>query len=385
MPQATVEEQAVLIEAIRRFARDQLLDADRRWDIDESSAYEVLPALAEMGLMSLSTPEEYGGVDCDTRTYAAIIRELAYASPSIAVMISVHSMTTRIFRQFASKSWKDRWLAKSGAADSLMAFAISEADAGSDTSSVRTTATKVDDGYRVSGSKMWITNGGRARWFLILVRTETGITGSGGLSAMIVDGKESGIQCDKITGKMGIRGSDTVVLHLNDVFVPNEYLLHSEGDGLEVCLGALDEGRIGIASQAVGIGEACFDEMVEYARQRVQFGRSIGRFQAIQNMIADSAVELEASRLLIDRAAHLVDTHRKCSRSSAMAKLYASEAANRIAYRAVQIHGASGYVRDCRVEQLYRDARVTTIYEGTSEIQRHVIARELLNSVPSGN
>jgi alkylation response protein AidB-like acyl-CoA dehydrogenase len=168
-------------------------------------------------------------------------------------------------------------------------------------------------------------------------------------------------------------------LHLNDVFVPDDHLLGKEGEGMHVCLGALDEGRIGIAAQALGIARACLDEMVSYAGARIQFGKPIAKFQAIQNMIADSAVETEAAHLLIDRAAHLVDTHQKCSRSSAMAKLYASEAANRIAYRAVQVHGGSGYVNECRVEQLYRDARVTTIYEGTSEIQRYVIAKELLD------
>lgn len=380
MTRAISEDRAILIDAIRKFARSQLLEADRRWDVDESSVYELLPAVAEMGLLSLSAPEEYGGMECDVGTYSAIIRELAYASPSMSVTISVHSMTTRILSHFASEEWKKKWMADSGSAESLMAFAISEADAGSDIASVQTRAVKVDGGYRVTGSKMWVTNGDRARWLLVLVRTDPEVRGGAALSAMIVDGQQSGMQCDKISGKMGIRGSDTVVVHLNDVFVPDEHLLGAEGDGLKVCLGALDEGRIGIAAQAVGIGEACLDEMVEYARQRVQFGRPIGRFQAIQNMIADCAVQLEASRLLIDRAAYLVDANRKCSRASAMAKLYASEAANRVAYQAVQVHGASGYVRDCRVEQLYRDVRVTTIYEGTSEIQRHVIARELLNS-----
>ncbi len=378
MASSVLEDREMLIEAIRTFARAELLEADRRWDAGESSVQEMLPAMADMGLMGLSLPERVGGLDCDMGTYASIIRELAYASPSAAVTISVHSMTSKIMDLFATTSWKDKWLEGCGAADSLLAFAISEADAGSDAAATQTRATKVDGGYRVTGSKMWITNGAYARWFMVLVRTDPESKRSAGLSALIIDGNESGVGRDRIHGKMGIRGSDTVVLHLNDVFVPDDHLLGSEGQGLKVFLGALDEGRIGIAAQALGIAQACVDEMASYARERVQFDRPIGRFQAVQNMIADSAVELEASRLLIERAAWLVDTDRKNPMASSMAKLYASEAANRIAYRAVQVHGGTGYVNECRVEQLYRDARVTTIYEGTSEIQRYVIAKGLI-------
>ncbi len=345
---------------------------------------EMLPAVAEMGLMSLSLPEDLGGLDCDMGTYAAIIREVAYASPSMAVTLSVHSMTTKIMTLSAHEAWRDRWLAGCGSVASLMAFAVSEADAGSDVAATQTRAVKVEGGYRVTGAKMWISNGLHGRWVLTLVRTDAESEGSAGLSALIVDGSSAGVGRDVIHGKMGIRGSETVVLVLDDVFVPDEHLLGEEGEGIKVCLGALDEGRIGIAAQALGIGEACLDEMVSYAKQRVQFGKRIGEFQAIQNMVADSAVELEASRLLIDRAAWLVDQGRLNTKASAMAKLYASEAANRIAYRAVQVHGGAGYVKECRVEQLYRDARVTTIYEGTSEIQRYVIAKDLVQAGVEG-
>ncbi len=374
------EDQSILVRAVGEFARKELLEADRRWDIDETPLYDMLPATAEMGLMSLTLPEAFGGLDCSMLSYAAIIREVSYASPSMAVTLSVHNMVGKILNRFGREDVKGAWLDEFGRAESLAAFAISEADAGSDPSAVKTAAVKVDGGYRVTGSKMWITNGLHGRWFLVLVRTDPDKSGSAGLSAVVIDGNEAGIERDVIHGKMGIRGSETVVLHLNNVFVPESYLLGKEGDGLKVFLGALDEGRIGIASQAMGISRACFDEMTSYASQREQFGQPIGRFQAIQNMVADSAVEVEASQLLIDRAAYLVDAGRKSSQACAMAKLFASEAANRIAYRAVQVHGGAGYVRDCRVEQLYRDARVTTIYEGTSEIQRHVIARELIKS-----
>ncbi len=378
MGSATKDDQALLLDAIREFARNELLEADRRWDEDETSVWEMMPAIAELGLLSLPLPEKFGGLECDMRTYASIIREIAYASPSTAVTVSVHSMVCKVLGMHATNAWKEKHYGHFGSHESFAAFAISEADAGSDVASTKTIGTKVDGGYRVTGSKMWITNGLHARWFLILCRTNPDGPRGTGLSAMIVDGVETGIERDKIHGKMGIRGSETVVLHLSDVFVPDENLLGQEGEGMKVCLGALDEGRIGIASQAAGIGEACLDEMISYADQRTQFDQPIACFQAIQEMVADGAVDLEAARLLIDRAAHLVDTGRKDPQASAMAKLFATEAANRIAYRAVQVHGGSGYVKECRVEQLFRDARITTIYEGTSEIQRLIIARHLI-------
>lgn len=374
------DDQRLLLESVRRFSREQLLAADRRWDLDESSMYELLPAAADVGLLGLMLPEDLGGLGCDLRTYAQIIRELAYASASMAVTVAVHSMVTKILCRDARDPWRSEWLGRLAGADHLTAFAISEADAGSDPSSSRTSAKQAPGGYRVTGSKMWVTNGTQARWFVVLVRTDADQPGATGLSALLLDGNSPGLERDKIRGKMGIRGSETSLLVLNDVFVPRDRLLGEEGWGMEVCLGALDEGRIGIASQALGISQACLDLMVAYAPQRVQFGQPISQFQAVRNMIADSAVDIEVSRQLIDQAAWYVDRGRKKPRACAEAKLYASEAANRIAYRAVQVHGGSGYVRDSRVEQLFRDARITTIYEGTSEIQRHVIAKELIRS-----
>jgi alkylation response protein AidB-like acyl-CoA dehydrogenase len=375
---STASDRELLLDAIRKYARNELLDTDREWDRSRSSVADILPELADMGLLSLTLSEEMGGMECDMRTYAAIIHELAYASPSTAVTVAVHSMVVKILGTYASAQWRDEWLGTCGSHESFGAFAISEADAGSDPVSSKTTADRVDGGFRINGSKMWITNGLHARWFVVLARTRPDTRKSDAFSALVVDGQTPGIERDEIHGKMGIRGSETAVIHFNDVFVPDHHLLGEGGRGLSVCLGALDEGRLGIAAQATGIAEACLDEMVAYANQREQFGKTIAGFQAIQAMVADSAVELEASRLLTDRASSMFDSGGRCPRFSAMAKLYASEAANRIAYRAVQIHGGAGFVNECRVEQLYRDARVTTIYEGTSEIQRHVIARELL-------
>lgn len=369
------EDQAMLVEATRDFARAELIQPDRDWDEDESSMVVMLPQLAEMGMMNLVVPEDLGGLGCSYRAYADILHEISYASPSAAVALSVHNMVGKILQHHAHEPRRSEWLSSWGAPESFGAFALTEAGAGSDPAGSTAEARRVDGGFRVTGEKMWITNGMNARWFLTLVRTGPG---KDGLSAMIIDGNEQGLGRDKIHGKTGIRGSETAVISLDNVFVPEAHLLGEGGDGLKVCLAGLDGGRIGIAAQATGISEACLDEMVSYAKQREQFGRPIAEFQAIQHMIADSAVELSAARELVWRAAELVDAGQVEPAASAKAKLFASEASNRIAYRAVQVHGGSGYVREFRVEQLARDARVTTIYEGTSEIQRIVIARDLL-------
>ena len=223
---------------------------------------------------------------------------------------------------------------------------------------------------------MWVTNGLSAGWYFIVARLK-GLPHKKDFCGFMVRGDTPGLTRTKIEGKMGIRASETAVLGLSDVFVPAENLVGQRGEGLKVCLASLNRGRLGIAAQATGIAEACLTEMVSYARQREQFGRPLGAFQAVAGMIADSAVELEAAKALLWRAARGVDAGETDRTAASMAKLYASEAANRIAYRAVQVHGGAGYVHECRVEQLFRDARITSIYEGSSEIQRIVIAREL--------
>ncbi|MFQ5413538.1 MAG: acyl-CoA dehydrogenase family protein [Phycisphaerae bacterium] len=367
---------AVLVDGARAYARQELLPRDPAWDTEHGSVIDVLPTLAEMGFLNLCIPPELGGLGCAFSTYASIIHELSYASPSVAVTVAVHSMVGRILNEFAAEPLRTAVLSKWGEPADLAAFAISEANAGSDPGASRTEAAPVDGGLRITGEKMWITNGLSARWFLTLVRL-SGTNARDGLCAVLIDGHDTGIERTPIRGKMGIRGSETAVIHYENVFVPDDRIIGRDGDGLNVCLSALNQGRIGIAAQASGIAEACVDEMVSYARQREQFGQPIGRFQAVAEMIADSATELAAAKALTWRAARMVDARRRTAAASSMAKLYASEAANRIAYRAVQVHGGAGYVHECRVEQLYRDARVTPIYEGTSEIQRLVIAREL--------
>jgi hypothetical protein len=286
-------------------------------------------------------------------------------------------MAGMILERFLPEPLRTQWLSEWGSPESFSAFALSEAGAGSDASAVTTTATKTDGGYRLNGEKMWITNGMNARWILTMVKLHDAPPREG-LCAVLVDGNDAlGLTRTKIVGKMGIRGSETAVISFHDVFVPKDHLIGGPGQGKKVFLTALNKGRIGIAAQATGIAEACLTEMIHYAQTREQFDQPIGRFQAVGAMVADSAVELEAAKVLVWRAARTVEAGEPAWSRTSMAKAYASEAANRIAYRAVQVHGGAGYVRDCRVEQLYRDARVTPIYEGTNEIQRLVIAREL--------
>ena len=371
------DDQRTLVEAVSVYARNELLSLDRAWDQNGSTVAEALPTLCQMGMMSMLVPESLGGLGCSYSTYAAILHEIATYSPSTCVTICVHSMVGGILERFVTDALKKRWLSAWGTPGSFAAFALSEAGAGSDAAAVSTRAERVDGGWLVNGEKMWITNGMTAGWFLTLVRLHDPSDEEGLLCALLIDGRESGIQRTKINGKMGIRGSETAVISFTDVFVPNEHLVGEPGRGLAVFLSSLNQGRVGIAAQATGIAEACVSEMTSYARQREQFGRPIGQFQAVGNMIADSAVELAAAKSLVWRAARGIEDGRPDRVACSMAKAYASEAANRIAYRAVQVHGGTGYVHECRVEQLYRDARVTTIYEGTTEVQRWVIATGL--------
>jgi alkylation response protein AidB-like acyl-CoA dehydrogenase len=371
----------ILIAGVRDYARGGLLPLDSRWDKDESSCCEQLDQFYEMGLMGLRVPEDLGGLACPMVPYAHIIRELAYASPSVAVTVAVHNMVCEAVKMFASPAARAELLRQLATPGNMSAFAISEADAGSDPASAKTRAQSVPGGWKLTGSKFWVTNGITGRWFSVLARVDN-TDSRNGLSMFLLDAHQDAVERRPIHGKMGIRGSETAEMSLDGAFVPADHLLGKPGDGLKVALSALDGGRIGIASQAVGIGQACLDLMVSYAKERRQFDRPIADFQAIQWMLADSQTELDASLLLIDRAASLKDDGQPFTREASIAKLFATEAANRIAYRAVQVHGGSGFVNECRVEQLYRDARVTTIYEGTSEIQRHVIAREVLKGGP---
>jgi len=365
-----------LVRAVSEFAQDELLPLDRKWDRGQSDVSEVLPRLSEMGLLNLLVPHDLGGLGLSYRTYVSILHALAEWSPSTSVTVAVHSLVGGLIDRFASDPLRTKSLSHWGEPESFAAFCVSEADAGSDAASVKTAAVEGTDGFVINGEKMWVTNGMSAGRLFTLVRLK-GLPERENFCGFLIDANSQGISRQKIEGKMGIRGSETAVVSFSDVHVPAAQVVGIRGDGLGICLKTLGRGRVGIAAQATGIAEACLAEMISYARQREQFGRPIGKFQAIGDMIAQSAVELEAAKALVWRAAATIDAGITDRTETSMAKLYAAEAANRIAYRAVQVHGGAGYVNECRVEQLYRDARITTIYEGTSEIQRLVIAREL--------
>ncbi|MBU0719545.1 MAG: acyl-CoA dehydrogenase family protein, partial [Planctomycetes bacterium] len=303
------EDEFILVQAAYDFAKNELLPLDRKWDKDESSVAEALPALSEMGFLNLFVPEELNGLGCSYRVYAAILGGISVWSPSTGDTISVHSLTGKILLDRAAEPLRTELLSHWGDPGNFAAFALSEAGAGSDAGAAQALAEEVDGGFRVTGEKMWITNGMAARWLLTLVRIKD-TPGREGLCALLIDGNSPGVERTHIRGKMGIRGSETAVIGLNDVFVPEDHLIGERGKGLQVMLSGLNEGRIGIAAQAAGIAEACLDEMVAYAREREQFGRPIGKLQAVANMIADSAVELQAARELIWRAASLVDAGR---------------------------------------------------------------------------
>ena len=296
------EDHRILIEAVRDYARGELRPRDSEWDHSETSCCVELERLYEMGLMGLRVPEASGGLECPMLPYAHIIRELSYASPSVGVTVSVHSMVCEAIRLFAPESVRGEILSHLATGGHLSAFAISEANAGSDPGSARTRAEKVDGGWRLNGTKMWVTNGMTGRWYIVLARTSRR-EDAGDLSMLLMDTEQDGVSRRAIQGKMGIRGSETAELSLENVFVPDEHLLGEPGQGLKIALSALDGGRIGIAAQATGIAEACRDLMIGYAKQREQFNRPISDFQAIQWMFADTETEIAAARLLFEDAA----------------------------------------------------------------------------------
>ncbi|TKC95211.1 acyl-CoA dehydrogenase family protein [Polyangium fumosum] len=353
-----------------RVIRPVAADLDRDKDIPR----DILRGLAELGLMGVNVPAALGGAEAGVVAYALAMMEIARACASTAVTMSVTNMVAEVIARFGTEAQREKHVPRICAGEyAAGSFALSEPEAGSDPGSMRTVAERTEDGWVLRGQKQWITNGAWAGVFVVWART--GGPGTRGLSAFLVEGGTPGLRCGRPEDKLGLRASNTVPIELDDCKVPADALLGSEGEGFKIAMMALDGGRIGIASQAVGIATAAVEEATQYARERKQFGRSIGDYEAIQWSLADSRTELDAARALTLRAAWLKEQGRPFSAEAAMAKLYASEASNRICQRALQIHGGYGYVRDFAVERHLRDARVTTIYEGTSEIQRIVIAR----------
>jgi alkylation response protein AidB-like acyl-CoA dehydrogenase len=377
MSWSLTEEQKMIQWMARDFARKELEPRAAEWDRTGTFPGETISKMGNLGLMGMMVPPRYGGSEAGAVAYSLALQEIAYSCASTAVIMSVNHVSCEPLLFLGTDEQRQRWLPPLAAGEGLGAFALTEPEAGSDPGSLRTRAKKEGGAYRISGTKVFITNGGHASTFVLFARTgDAG--GTKGLSAFLLNGATPGLEIGAEEEKMGLHASSTVPLALEDCRVPEEQRIGAEGDGFRIAMVSLDSGRIGIASQAAGIGQACLDEAVRYSRERKQFGRFLSSFQAVSWMIADMATDLEAARLLTLQAAQRKDLGLPFTREASIAKLFATEMANRCANQAVQVHGGYGYTRHYKVERLYRDARVTTLYEGTSEVQRIVIARETL-------
>uniref|UniRef100_A0A832I2S2 Acyl-CoA dehydrogenase n=1 Tax=Eiseniibacteriota bacterium TaxID=2212470 RepID=A0A832I2S2_UNCEI len=372
------EDQIQIRDAVRELCASEFAPHAARWDREADVPHEAIRRLAEQGFLGMGIPEEWGGLGYDARTIALVIEEIARVSAALAIMIAVHNSVGAlpVFR-FGTDEQRRRFLPRLVSKE-LGAFSLSEPGAGSDAAALDATAVRQGDHYVLNGSKNWVTNGLQAGVILVFARTAPKDTGPKGISAFIVERGAPGLVLGKAEDKMGLRGSDTVALSLEDLRVPADQRLGAEGEGFRIAMSMLDAGRIGVAAQALGVMRAAFEEAVRYAQQRVAFGAPLARIQAVQFKLAEMERRIQASRLLVQRAAWLRDTGRPYSREAAMAKLYASEAATWVTHQAIQVHGGYGYVKEYAVERYYRDARVMEIYEGASEIQRLVIARSLL-------
>jgi butyryl-CoA dehydrogenase len=380
--QLTEEQEMVRLMA-KDFAKKELEPDAARRDKEERFPLEVVKKMGQLGLLGMMVPVEYGGVGASAVSYCLALQEIAYSCASTAVTMSVANLSTEPLLKFGNEDQKIKYLFKLAQGELLGCFALTEPNAGSDPGSLSIRAEDKGDYYLINGTKVFITHGQYADIVNLITRTGPD-KGSKGLSAFVVEKGTPGFSIGTREDKMGLRASNTVELIFDDCRVPKKNLLGREGIGFKIAMTALDSGRIGIASQALGITRACLDESIKYARERKQFGKTIGSFQAIQWMIADMATGLEAANLLTLSAAWKKDRKMPFTKEASMAKLFASELANKSAYLALQIHGGYGYLKDFKVERLYRDARATSIYEGTSEIQRLVIARDLLKDQSYG-
>lgn len=367
---------------IQKTARD-FAEAELRHDAIERDEKAIFPEkavtqLGEMGFLGMITPEKYGGAGFDMLSYVLALEEIARVDAATCVIMSVtNSLCQCVITTWGNEEQKQKYLVPLARGEKLGAYALSEPQSGSDASNMRAFAEKKGDHYILNGTKNWVTNGKSADTYVVFALTEKGV-GHKGVSAFIVERDFDGFTTGKKEDKLGIRSSDTCELIFDDCKIPAENLLWEEGRGFKIAMGTLDGGRIGIAAQALGIGQAALDKSLKYSKEREQFNRPISDFQAIQFKLAEMATELDAARLLTYRAARMKDRGEPVTKEAAMAKYYAGDTAMRAANEAVQIHGGYGYITEYEVERLMRDAKITQIYEGTNEIQRVVIARQLL-------
>jgi len=372
------EQQKMIQKMVREFAEKEV--APIAADLDKKAEFptKTLEKMAKLGLLGIVIPTEYGGAGLDTISYATVIEEISRKCASTGVITSVHnSLVAYPIMKYGTEEQKKKYLPILAKGEKIGAFAATEPNAGSDLGAMQTTAVLKGNKYIINGDKTFITSGPKAGVIIVFAVTDKN-AGTKGISAFIVENTMKGFKVGSIFDKMGINANLVSELIFEEMEVPKENLLGKEGDGFKIALGTLDGGRIGIAAQAVGIAQACLDESIEYSKQRQQFGRPIAKFQAIQWIIADMATRVEASRYLVYNAAYVKDKGGRFSKEAAMAKLFASETAMEAAIKAVQIHGGYGYTKEYTVERLFRDAKITEIYEGTSEVQKMVIAGSLL-------
>ena len=373
------EEQSMLQKMVREFATDVVAPGAVERDETKEWPADIVKQLGEMGLMGMMVDPKYGGAGMDTVSYSIAIEEVSRADASVTVVMSVNnSLVCALMEKYGTEEQKQKYLVPLASGAMLGAFSLSEPQAGSDASRLRCRAKRQGDDYVVNGTKNWVSNAISANIILLFAVTDPE-KGHKGITCFIVEKGMEGFATGKPEDKLGIRSSDTCELYFDNVRIPQTQRLGVEGDGFRIAMTALDGGRIGIAAQALGIAQAALDRSVEYSQERVQFGKHLFDFQATQFKLADMSTEIEASRLLIRQAAFLKDTKQEFSSFAAMGKVFASETAMRAATQCVQIHGGYGYIRETGVERLMRDAKITQIYEGTSEIQRIVIARALKN------
>jgi butyryl-CoA dehydrogenase len=373
------DQQKMIQKMVREFAEKEV--APIAAELDKKSEYptKTLEKMAKLGLLGIIVPKEYGGAGLDTISYSIIIEEISRKCASTGVITSVHnSLVAWPIKKYGTEEQKKKYLPMMAKGEAIGAFGGTEPNAGTDLGAMQTTAELKGDKYIINGDKTFITSGPKAGIILVFAVTDKE-KGSKGISAFIVENTMKGFKVGSIFDKMGINANLVSELVFEDMEVPKENLLGKEGEGFKLALAALDSGRIGIAAQSVGIAQAALDESIEYSKQRQQFGRPIAKFQAIQWMIADMATRIEAARYLVRNAAYAKDNKKgRFSKEAAMAKLFASETAMEAAMKAVQIHGGYGYTKEYTVERLFRDAKITEIYEGTSEVQKMVIAGSLL-------
>jgi alkylation response protein AidB-like acyl-CoA dehydrogenase len=377
MDELYTEDQRMIRDAARAFATEVLAPNAAQWDLDAHLPDEVVAQLGELGLLGMIVPQEWGGSYTDYVAYALAMEEIAAGDAACATLMSVHnSVGCGPILGFGTPAQQARWLSDMAAGRTIGAFCLTEPQAGSEAHNLRTRAELRDSKWVLNGSKQFVTNGKRAGLAIVFAITDPD-QGKRGISAFLVPTDTPGFIVGKPEKKMGIRASDTCAITFENCAIPKENLLGARGEGLKIALSNLEGGRIGIAAQAVGIARAAFDKARRYAGERVQFGKPLAEHQAIAQKLADMATQINAARLLAHHAARLRTAGLPCLSEASQAKLFASEMAERVCSDAIQIHGGYGYLADYEVERHYRDARITQIYEGTSEVQRMVIARQL--------